>query len=94
MSKNLEKMTPQQIRDRGRELLRIAKQKEEEVRNRQLLKIGEIFQREIQSCWVTPWTQLADELEVIMGSKIEPPPWGLNAGGQGSAQAHLVEVQE
>ncbi len=92
MSKKLEQMTPQQIRERGRELLRLAKRKEEEVRNRQLVRIGEIFQREIQAGWITPWSELAVELEAIMGCNIEPPHWGLVTGGQRGVQAPLVEV--
>lgn len=92
MSKKIEQMTPQQIRERGRELLRLAKQKEEEVRNRQLVRIGEIFQREIRGGWITPWPELTTELEAILGCNIEPPQWGLVTGIQGGGQAPLVEV--
>jgi len=90
MRKKLEQMTPQQIRERGRELLRLAKQKEEEVRNRQLIQIGEIFQREISNSWATPWPSLQAELEDLLGCQITPPSWGV----QGGAQAPLVEVNK
>lgn len=89
MTKKLDQMTPQQIRARGRELLRFAKQKEEEVRNRQLIKIGEIFQREISNSWATPWPTLQAEVETLLGCQITPPA----LGGQGGAQAPLVEVK-
>ncbi|MGE3548988.1 MAG: hypothetical protein AB7I29_03705 [Geobacter sp.] len=88
MSKKLEQMTPQQIRERGRELLRLAKQKEEEVRKRQLIEIGEIFQREISNSWATPWQKLQFELQSILVCKIEPPRWG----GQGDGKAPLEDV--
>lgn len=92
-SQNLGAMTPQQIRERGRELLRLAQKKETEIRQRQLIKLGEIFQREIQSGWATQWPNLSVELEAILGFKIEPPAWGFSAGVQGGAQAPLVEVR-
>lgn len=94
MSKKIEQMTPQQIRERGRELLRLAQQKETEIKNRQLLKIGEIFQREIQGGWVTPWQLLQKELEDLVGVPVGLPAWVLGAGVQGGAEAPLVEVQE
>jgi len=80
-SQSLTQMTPEQIRERGRELLRLAQQKETEIRQRQLLKIGEIFQREIQGGWATDWPTLAAELEEIIDGKIEPPAWGVQGGG-------------
>ncbi|WP_281184690.1 hypothetical protein [Trichlorobacter lovleyi] len=92
MSKKIEQMNPQQIRERGRELLRLAQQKETEIRNRQLVQIGQIFQREIQGGWVTPWRDLQKELQDLLGVPVTSPAWGFNAGVQGGAQAPLVEV--
>jgi hypothetical protein len=80
MTPKIDKMTPQQIRERGRELLRLAKQKEEEVRNRQLIRIGEIFQREILNSWATPWPSLQTELENLLGRQVAPPVWGTKGG--------------
>jgi len=80
MSKKLDQMTPQQIRARGRELLRLAKQKEEEVKTRQLVRIGEIFQREISNSWATPWPTLQAEVETLLGCQITPPSWGVQGG--------------
>lgn len=94
MSKKIEQMDPQRIRERGRELLRLAQQKEMEIKNRQLVEIGKIFQREIQGGWVTPWPDLQRELQDLLGVPVERPAWGINAGVQGGAQAPLVEVKE
>lgn len=91
-SQDLAGMTPDQIRERGRELLRLAQQREIEIKNRQLVKLGEIFQREIQGGWPSDWTTLAAELEGVVGSKVEPPNWCQAAGVQGGA-APLVEVK-
>jgi len=93
MSKKLGRMTPQQIRERGRELLRLAQQKEREVKQRQLARLGEIFQREIQGNWATPWADLQLELQGLLGAPVQPPAWGFEAGGQGGVQAPLVEVK-
>lgn len=92
-NQNLKQMTPEQIRERGRELLRLAQQKETEIRQRHLLKIGEIFQREIQNGWASDWPTLAAELEEILGAKIEPPQWGIAAGVQGGGSAPLVTAK-
>lgn len=92
MSKKIEQMDPQQIRERGRELLRLAQQKETEIRNRQLVKLGEIFQREIQGGWATPWAVLQVELQDLLGAPVVSPAWGFDAGVQGGGQAPLVEV--
>lgn len=92
MSKKIEQMTPQQIRDRGRELLRLAQQREREVKQRQLVKLGEIFKREIDGGWVTPWPTLQKELEDLLGVSVEQPAWCFDAEGQGGAKAPLVEV--
>lgn len=94
MIQKIEKMTPQQIRERGRELLRLAQQKEAEIKNRKLLKIGEIFKREISNSWATPWPTLAGELQDLLGDPVAPPAWGFGAGVQGGAQAPLVEVNK
>ena len=75
-------MNPEQIRERGKELLRLAQEKEKEIKQRQLIALGEIFKREIQAGWPSAWERLADELESILESKIEPPHW-CQAGVQG-----------
>lgn len=75
MSKKIENMTPNQIAARGRELIRLARQKEAELRQRELLQIGQIFQREILSGWPSPWDELQQELELIIGQKVTEPPW-------------------
>lgn len=93
-STDLSKMTPTEIRERGRELLRLAQQKETEIKQRQLLAIGGIFQREIQSGWRSDWPTLSAELEKIQGTKIEPPLWGFVAGVQGGGQAPLPSAEE
>ncbi len=91
-SQNLGAMTPQQIRERGKELLRLAQQKEKEIQQRELVLLGEIFKREIQAGWPSDWGRLAAELESTLGAKIEPPRWGFVAGVQGGAP--LVEAKE
>lgn len=88
MTKKIDQMTPEQIRDRGRELLRLAQQKEKEVKQRQLVRLGEIFQREILNSWATPWPTLQAEVETLLGCQIAFPAWG----GQGG-NAPLVEVK-
>ena len=93
MSKKLDQMSPKEIRERGRELLRLAQQKEKEVQQRQLVKLGEIFRREIEGRWLTPWSTLQKELEDLLGVPVERPSWSFSVGGQGGAQAPLVEVQ-
>jgi hypothetical protein len=75
MKKKIETMTPDQIAARGRELIRLAKRKEAELRQHQLLQIGEVFIREINSDWSSTWESLADELEQIVGQKISKPHW-------------------
>jgi len=67
--------SPSEIAAEGRALLKIARQKETELRQRQLLQLGQILRREIDSCWSTPWAALCAELEGIIGAKVEPPPW-------------------
>ncbi len=92
MSKKIEQMSPQQIKERGRELLRLAQQKEKEVKQQQLARIGEIFQREIQGNWGTPWPELQKELGELLGAQVPTPAWGFEVGVQGGTQAPLVEV--
>ena len=92
MNKKLGQMSPKEIRERGRELLRLAQQKEKEVQQQQLLRLGEIFQREILGGWATPWAELQRELEELLGVLVQQPPWCFEAGVQGDALAPLVEV--
>lgn len=80
-NQKIENMSPEQIRERGRELIRLAQQKEIEIKNSQLVKIGEIFHREIQSGWPSSWAQLVQELEPILGP-VATPSWGQTLGGQ------------
>lgn len=75
MSKKIETMTPDQIAAKGRELIRLAKRKEAELRQRQLVQIGEVFNREIHSGWSTPWKVLSSELELILGTHVPYPQW-------------------
>lgn len=75
MKKKIETMTPDQIAAQGRELIRLAKRKEAELRQHELLQIGEIFQREISNNWPSTWESLAAELEQILGKKIPKPHW-------------------
>jgi len=93
MSAKLGQMTPQQIRERGRELLRLAQQKEREVRQRQLVCLGEIFQREIVGGWVTPWPDLQHELEDLLGVDVGQPAWGIKTGGQGGVLPSVEEAK-
>ena len=76
MGKKVENMTPDQIAAKGRELIRLAKQKEAELRQHQLVQIGEIFRREIQTDWPSTWESLSAELERIVGKKVSEPRWG------------------
>jgi len=82
-------LTPEQLRERGRELLRLASEKEKIIENNRLRKIGEIFSREIKSGWSAAWPDLAAELEPFFGS-IPPPPWAFTQGVQGG-EASLAE---
>lgn len=94
MAKNnqrIRNMMPEQIRERGRELLRLAQTKEIEIKNRQLVKIGEIFQREILAGWPLLWADLAQELEPIIGRSIPSPLWGPAQGGQVGGEAPLMD---
>jgi len=95
MGKNNQKirdMTPGQIRERGRELLRLAQEKEKEMKNRQLIQIGEIFQREILAGWPTSWPDLVHELGPITGP-FPTPLWGPSLGGQGGGEAPLADSE-
>lgn len=69
-------MTPAEMRQRGRQLIQAARQKEREVQQRQLVALGEIFQMEIKAGWATPWPALQAELEGLLGGKISAPSWG------------------
>lgn len=75
MSKKIENMTPDQIASKGRELIRLAKKKETELRQRELTQIGEIIRREINSGWPSSWGALRSELEQTIGTKIQEPHW-------------------
>jgi len=75
MNKKINHLTPDQIAARGRELIRLAKRKEAELRQRELLQIGEIFKREILSDWASAWETLQSELEQIVGQKVSTPNW-------------------
>jgi hypothetical protein len=92
MKKN-EGMTVEEMRRRGRELMRLATQKEAEIRNRQLIQIGEIFKREIEAGWPTSWEDLAEELESIFDAKIGQPAWSMKRV-QGGGNAPLVSAEE
>jgi len=101
MSKKIETMTPDQIAAKGRELIRLAKRKEAELRQRQHLQIGNIFSQEIHSGWPTPWDILSAQLESILNIKITAPTWiteqhksqTLSAPGgfNASSQAHISQ---
>lgn len=75
MGKKVKNMTPDQIAAKGRELIRLAKKKEAELRQRELVQIGEIFKREILSGWSSSWETLRSELEQIVGQKVPEPHW-------------------
>lgn len=75
MSKKVENMTPDQIAARGRELIRLAKRKEAELRQHKLLQIGQLIQREMLSGWPATWDGLQSELEQIVGQEIAEPHW-------------------
>jgi hypothetical protein len=75
MGKKIETMTPDQIAAKGRELIRLARKKEAELRQHQLVQIGEIFHREISNDWSSTWESLAAELEHILGQKVTEPQW-------------------
>lgn len=90
MKRNSTDMTPNEMRNRGRELIKLAAQKEQEIRNSQLLQIGKIFDREIRANWSTPWEQLEVELRAILGCTITPPAWGFTWGVQGGGDAPLA----
>jgi len=68
-------MTPDQIAAKGRELIRLAKRREAELRQHELLQIGQIFQREMFSGWPSTWDGLQSELEQIVGRKVPEPSW-------------------
>jgi len=76
MGKKIETMTPDQIAAKGRELIRLARKKEAELRQQELLQIGQIFQREMFSGWPSTWDGLQSELEQIVGRKVPEPSWG------------------
>ena len=88
MIKKIDQMTPEQIRERGRELLNLARQKEKEVQQLQLVRLGKIFKREIQTVWATPWPELQSEIEALLGCQVVLPNWGARGG-----VAPLVEVK-
>jgi|GEM_PF-5818698 hypothetical protein len=75
MGKKIETMTPDQIAAKGRELIRLARKKEAELHQHQLVQIGEIFRREIQTDWPSTWESLSEELERIVGKKVSEPHW-------------------
>jgi hypothetical protein len=79
MGRKIETMTPDQIAAKGRELIRLARKKEAELRQHQLLQIGEIFKREIHTDWPSTWESLAAELEQILGQKVPEPQWAQKA---------------
>lgn len=75
MGKKIETMAPDQIAARGRELIRLAKRREAELRQDELLQIGQIFKREISTDWPSTWETLSSELERIVGKKVSEPHW-------------------
>ena len=75
MYKKIGTMTPDQIAAKGRELIRLARRKEAELRQHQLLQIGQVLIREINSDWPSTWESLAAELEQIIGQKVPEPHW-------------------
>lgn len=75
MNKKIKNMTPEQIAARGRELIRLAKRREAELRQHELLQIGQVFQREMLSGWSSTWDGLQSELEQIIGRKVPKPHW-------------------
>ena len=79
MSRKIENMTPDQIAARGRELIKLARKKESELRQRELLQIGEIVKREISTDWASPWEVLQAELEQVLGQVIPKPYWVSNS---------------
>ena len=94
MSKNngINQMTPNQIRERGKELLRLAIKKEADLKNQELIKIGHVFRREIKAGWTSPWPVLAQELDSILGFTPGAPNWCLEAlGVQGGVEAPLAD---
>ena len=75
MNKKINHLTPDQIAAKGRELIRLAKQKEAELRQRELQQIGKVIKREILSDWTSSWEKLQSELEHIVGQKVSEPHW-------------------
>lgn len=75
MNRKIRTMTPEQIAAQGRELIRLARRKEAELRQHQILQIGQVFQREILSGWSSTWDGLQSELEQIIGRKVPKPHW-------------------
>lgn len=75
MNRKIRTMTPEQIAAQGRELIRLARRKEAELRQHQILQIGQVFQREMLSGWPSTWEKLQSELEQIFGQKVPDPRW-------------------
>lgn len=75
MNRKIRTMTPEQIAAQGRELIRLARRKEAELRQHQILQIGQVFQREMLSGWPSTWEKLQSELEQILGQKVPDPRW-------------------
>lgn len=74
-TKQLSKMTPAEILKKGREMIKLARLKENELRQRSTLALGHILSREINNGFCTPWVHFQLDLEQIVGKKIERPRW-------------------
>lgn len=69
------KKTPDELIADAKMLLKIARERAKENQQRQLLRIGIIFHREIINGWSTPPQLLSTELETILCVKVEFPVW-------------------
>jgi len=78
MAKKIKKMTPAELVEHGKQLIKLAREKEVELKRKTTLELGKVLARELSNNWATPWVQLSMELERITGEKVVLPEWSYN----------------
>jgi len=74
MSK-ISEMTPAEIAKKGQELIKLARKKEADLRNKTILALGLILSREIDNSCATSRADLETELEAIVSKKVDLSGW-------------------
>ncbi|OGU05372.1 MAG: hypothetical protein A2X82_09070 [Geobacteraceae bacterium GWC2_55_20] len=75
MKLKISEMSPAEIAEEGKRLIKLAREKEAELKNKTTLALGLILNREIDNSCATSKAELEAEIEQVTGKKADLSGW-------------------